>query len=151
MRIVYSLLIPLVLTGCAGTISPMGQDRVVITNDRGGYIDRFIQKYIRWEKQNKTVIIDGYCASSCTMFICMIKRSHQCVTRRAVLGFHGSYYQQVFIFGPKIENPDQTHLTTDRYTDDVRAWVDAHGGMASYKKMLLMKWPETANYFRVCP
>ena len=80
----------------------------------------------------------------------MIRRSNLCVTPRAAWGFHGSYINAVFMAGPKIENPGSTHLMFDRYTDDVKAWVDTHGGMTTYKKMLLMKWPETRNYFRVC-
>jgi hypothetical protein len=149
-RLFLLLVLALLMTGCAGTISPYGQERIVITNDRGGFIDRFIKKYQRWNKQNKIVVVDGYCASSCTMVIGMISRSRLCVTRNAVFGFHGSYYNAVFITGPKIENPDQTHLMTDRYTDDVRAWVDARGGLTTYKKMLIMKYPETLQFFRAC-
>jgi hypothetical protein len=140
----------LFLANCAGTISPLWQERVVITSDRGGFINRFIKKYQRWDRENKIVVVDGYCASSCTMVIGMIPRSRLCVTRRGYFGFHGSYYHAVFIAGPKIENPGMTHLMTDRYTDDVKAWVDAHGGLPTYKRMLLMRYPETANYFRLC-
>ena len=143
------VLLALALAGCAGTISPIWQKQVVITNDRGGYIVRFQKKYRRWAAENKLVVVDGYCASSCTMAIGMIPRRNLCVTKRAVWGFHGSYYNALFV-GGKVENPTQTHLMTDAYTDDIRAWVDSKGGLKTYKRMILMKWPETAKYFRVC-
>lgn len=145
--LVLLMLAALLLSGCAGTISPVWQQRVVIKNDRGGYIHRFQLKYARWARQNKEVAVDGYCASSCTMAIGMIKRSNLCVTPRAVWGFHGSYVQTIT---GKQENPGDTHLMTEQYTDDINAWIESKGGLHTYKTMLLLKWPETQTYFRVC-
>ncbi len=143
------LIIPLLLalTGCAGTISPPWQERVVIRNDPGGFINRFAKKYKRWDRQNKLVVVDGYCGSSCTMAIGMIKRQNLCVTQKAVFGFHGAWVMSVF---GKQELRSQTHLMTEQYTDDVRAWIDAKGGLSTYKKMLYMKYPETMRFFRMC-
>ena len=120
---------------------------MVIRNDRGGYINRFIFKYKRWAREHKRVTVDGYCASSCTMVIGMIPSQDLCVTPRAIWGFHGSYYLGI---AGKHENPQQTHLMTDEYTMPIKEWIKAKGGLKTYKHMLLMKWPETARYFRVC-
>jgi len=147
MRLVILSLLTLLLTNCAGTISPPWQERVTITNDRGGVITRFVSKYKRWAAQGKLVVVDGYCASSCTTAIGIIPRHNLCVTRRAIWGFHGAWARSGF---SRIELPDQTHLMTDAYTSDINAWIQSKGGLKTYKTMLLMRYPETAKYFRMC-
>lgn len=141
-----SLVLLLGLAGCAGTIGAFSST-VTINADRGGYITRYIAKYQRWRADNRKVIIDGYCASSCTTFIAIIPRGNVCVTRKAVLGFHGAYAATMF---GKQELPGQTHLMLDQYNDDIRAWLDSRGGLRTYKTMILMKWPTTGSYFNVC-
>ncbi len=150
MKKIYILVMCIILAGCAGTISPIGQQRVVIRNDRGGLINNYIAKYKRWAAQDKLVVVDGYCASACTTAIGLIPRHNLCVTRNAVWGFHGSYTNTLIVGGAKTEAPTLTHLMTDTYTHDVQAWIDRHGGIKTYKRMLLMKYPETLNYFRAC-
>lgn len=137
----------LLLTGCAGTISPIWQERVVIKQDRGGYIVRFVAKYKRWAAQGKMVVVDGYCASSCTTAIGIIPRHNLCVTPNAIWGFHGAWARSGLT---RIELPDQTHLMTDNYTGDINAWLKAKGGLSTYKTMILMRYPETLKYFRAC-
>jgi hypothetical protein len=42
---------------------------VRITNDRGGLIAAYIYKYERLASSGESVIIDGLCASACTMVL----------------------------------------------------------------------------------
>ena len=147
LRILFVIICLIGLTGCAGTIG-VGQSTVMIRSDRGGYINRYIAKYRRWAADNRRVVIDGYCASSCTTFIAIIPRQNVCLTRHAVLGFHGAYAATIL---GKRELTSQTHFMTAQYNDDIRAWLESKGGLKTYKTMILMKWPETRNYFNVCP
>ena len=143
------MLAGLLLAGCAGTITPPWQERVVIKQDRGGFIARFIKKYPRWDRENKVVAVDGYCASSCTMAIGMIG-TQSCASRLAPSGAFTDHIRRGIHHRPQDRKPRFDPSDVRPNTDDVKAWVNAHGGMTTYKKMLLMKWPETRNYFRVC-
>ena len=146
IRCIKIALLALLVSGCAGKIGAF-QQTVVIKNDRGGLIGNFTAKYKRWDAANKKVVIDGYCASSCTIFIGTIKPQNVCLTKNAILGFHGAWGLS---WGGKEELKDQTHLMTDYYTLPINAWIATRGGLGTYKKMILMSYPETALYFRMC-
>ena len=68
---------------------PDGNTRpVVVTSDPGGRVDYRAAEISRFMTAGRSVIIDGHCASACTMYLAI-----GCVTPRASLVFHGpSYY-----------------------------------------------------------
>jgi hypothetical protein len=59
-----------------------------ITNDRGGLIAAYTVRYQRLASSGESVIIDGLCASACTMVLSALPYDKICVTPRATLGFH---------------------------------------------------------------
>src|SRR3954470_7867998 len=61
---------------------------VRITNDRGGQIGSYVIKYQRLASAGESVIIDGLCASACTILLSELPDDKICVTSRATLGFH---------------------------------------------------------------
>jgi len=60
---------------------------VRISDDRGGQIGDYLNKYRALRENGERVEIDGTCASACTMLLGVIPRNRICVTPRAVLAF----------------------------------------------------------------
>ena len=64
---------------------------VRITNDRGGHIGSYVSKYQRLASAGESVIIDGLCASACSILLSELAHDKICVTSRATLGFHAAW------------------------------------------------------------
>ena len=65
---------------------------VRITNDPGGEVSAYIQKFQEMRASGERIVIDGPCLSACTLLTGLMPRDHVCVTSRAVLGFHAASY-----------------------------------------------------------
>ena len=61
-----------------------------ITDDRGGRIGTYVDKYQELRGSSETVMIDGLCASACTIVLGAVPASRICVTSRASFGFHAA-------------------------------------------------------------
>jgi hypothetical protein len=61
---------------------------VRIYDDLGGQIGEYLSKYQALRVSGQQVIIDGTCASACTMILGAVPRDRICVTPRATLVFH---------------------------------------------------------------
>ena len=84
MKIVTGLLAAVLLL--AGVASSHAVVR--IADDRGGRIGTYIDKYQNLRNSNESIIIDGLCASACTIVLGSVSPDRICVTSRANLGFH---------------------------------------------------------------
>ena len=84
MKLLTGLLAAMLLLAGAGTSHAV----VRIANDRGGQIGRYVERYEQLRASGETVIIDGLCASSCTIVLGAIPPERICVTRNANLAFH---------------------------------------------------------------
>jgi hypothetical protein len=62
-----------------------------ISNDSGGRIGIYLTKFSALRRTGQPVMIDGTCASACTIVVGMIPRNHICVTPRAALAFHAAW------------------------------------------------------------
>jgi hypothetical protein len=71
------------LQGAAAAVRPL-----VVTRDGGGLLDEYELRWRRAAAARKPIVIDGPCASACTMFLGIVPLRRVCVTRRAELGFH---------------------------------------------------------------
>jgi hypothetical protein len=81
-----------------------------ISDDSGGRIDSL-------RKTGQQVVIDGTCASACTLVVGIIPRNRICVTSRAVLAFHAAW--------------SPTQYLWSHYPEGVRHWITRHGGSRS--------------------
>jgi hypothetical protein len=63
---------------------------VRIANDVRGRIDRYVDGYKELGASGQKVMIDGLCASACTIVLAMIPRDKICVTSKASLAFHAA-------------------------------------------------------------
>jgi hypothetical protein len=51
---------------------------VRIADDRGGRIGTYVNKYYGLRSSGESVVIDGLCASACTIVLSACARSHRC-------------------------------------------------------------------------
>ena len=103
---------------------------VRITNDRGGRIGGYVIKYQRLALTGESVVIDGLCASACTILLSELPHDKICVTSRAMLGFHAAWN-----FGPNgrtFTDPEATLMLYSTYPTPVRRWIASRGGLRSH-------------------
>jgi hypothetical protein len=96
-----------------------------IADDRGGKIGAYIDRYQGLRSSGETVIIDGLCASACTMVLGAVPRERICVTSQAVLGFHAAWDSDAD--GRAVTNPGATQMLYSVYPSSVRRWIAARG------------------------
>ena len=107
---------------------------VRIMDDPGGRIGNYVDRYEGVRISGERVIIDGYCASACTIVLGAIPHNRICVTPRARLVFHAAYD-----FGPngrKITNSGSTRSIYSKYPFEIRQWIDERGGLTPVAIML---------------
>lgn len=120
-----------------------GAASVRITNDPGGRIGKYVYRYERLRASGQTVIIDGLCASACTIVLSTIPADRICVTSQAKLAFHAAWD-----FGPRgqaITNPGATRMLYSMYPAPVRRWI-AHRGGLTPRAIFLRGKPLRAMY-----
>jgi hypothetical protein len=81
---------------------------VRIADDRGGQIGTYIDKYQGLRTSGETVIIDGLCASACTIVLGAVPHDRICVTSRANLGFQAAW--DFGVNGREVTNPGATRM-----------------------------------------
>ncbi|SDK41513.1 hypothetical protein [Bradyrhizobium ottawaense] len=67
---------------------------LIIEDDPGGIIVDFVKKYSDIRDRGETVVVDGECVSSCTLFLGIVPRQNYCITPNARLGFHTASVKQ---------------------------------------------------------
>jgi hypothetical protein len=95
---------------------------VRIAGDRGGQIGEYVSKFQRLHFSGQSVVIDGLCASACTLVLAAVPHGKICVTPRATLGFHAAY--DFGVNGRTVTNPEATGVVFE--LPDARAAVDRH-------------------------
>src|SRR5262245_63883777 len=116
---------------------------VRITNDRGGQIGSYVIKYQRLASAGESVVIDGLCASACTIVLSELPYNKICVTSRATLGFHAAWN-----YGPNgriFTDPEATLMLYATYPAPVRRWIARRGGLTPHIMFLSGK-PLQAMY-----
>jgi hypothetical protein len=122
-------------------------DAVVrIVQDPGGRIETYVDRYQGVRSSGEMVIIDGYCASACTIVLGTVAHDKICVTSRARLGFHAAWDSGSN--GRKITNPEATHTLYSMYPFEVRRWIDQRGGLTPH--IIVLSGRELAAMYRPC-
>src|SRR6266436_9349318 len=119
---------------------------VRIVEDPGGRIETYVDKYEGVRSSGEMVIIDGFCASACTIVLGTVPHDKICVTSRAKLGFHAAWDPGAK--GRKITNAEATQTLYLMYPSDVRRWIDQRGGLTPH--MIFLSGHELAGMFRPC-
>ena len=118
---------------------------VRISDDRGGQIDDYLNKYHALRENGEQVMIDGTCASACTMLLGVIPRNRICVTPRAVLAFHSAWMPTSE--GEQISSAGNYYLWSN-YPPAVRKWIIQHGGL--HERIIYLSGPELAAMYPAC-
>src|ERR1700760_4422281 len=96
-----------------------------IADDRGGQIGTYLDKYHNLRASGETVVIDGLCASACTIVLGMVPHRKICVTSRANLAFHAAW--DFGANGREVINPGATRSLYSMYPSLVQRWIAARG------------------------
>ena len=118
---------------------------VRISDDHGGQIGDYLSKYHALRENGEQVMIDGTCASACTMLLGVIPRIRICVTPRAVLAFHSAWTPTSE--GEQISSAGNYYLWSN-YPADVRKWIIQHGGL--HTQIIYLSGPELAAMYPAC-
>ncbi len=106
-------------------------DAVVrIVEDRGGRIETYVDKYHGVRGSGEMVIIDGFCASACTI----------------VLGAVAAW--DPGSNGRRIANLEATQTLYSMYPFEVRRWIDQRGGLTPH--MIFLSGRQLAAMYSPC-
>jgi hypothetical protein len=141
--VMKAILLAAVLCGLA---SPPARAEVRILASPGGQVGAFLDLFARVRASGERVVIDGPCLSACTLVLSMVPDERICVTRRAVLGFHGA--RSVDRRGRSSAEPEASELVLATYPAPVRSWIRRRGGLNS--RLLLLRGRELAAIYPSC-
>ena len=119
---------------------------VRIADDRGGRIGTYVDKYQGLRNSRQSIIIDGLCASACTIVLGAIPRDRICVTSHATLGFHAAW--DFGANGRAITNPEATQMLYSMYPSPVKRWINARGGLTPH--MIFLRGKELQALYKPC-
>jgi hypothetical protein len=142
MRVVTGLLAAVLLLGHMAASHAV----VRIAEDRGGRIGTYVDKYQDLRSSGQSVIIDGLCASACTIVLGAVPHDKICVTSHASLGFHAAW--DMGEDGHAITNPEATHMLYLMYPTPVRQWIKRRGGLTRH--MIFLRGRQLADMYRPC-
>lgn len=121
------LSLALVLASCGPTQQPNASGDVIITYDEGGNVVNYATYYKNLPKGAR-VVIDGWCASSCTIALAL---PNTCVTDRGYLGFHLAYGT-----GSEADNKQLSDYLWSQYPPGIKKWISDRGGLTTDIKQL---------------
>lgn len=119
---------------------------VMIVNDRGGRIGAYIDKFEGIRDAGETVVIDGLCASACTIVLGAVPHERICVTPRANLGFHAAW--DAGPDGAPVPNRVATRMLFSIYPATIKRWIKRHGGLTP--KMIFLRGAELTRMYKPC-
>ena len=119
---------------------------VRIAEDRGGRIGTYVDKYQSLRSAGEQVVIDGLCASACTIILGAVPHDRICVTSRARLGFHAAW--DMGPDGRAVTNREATRMLYSMYPAPVRRWIARRGGLTRH--MIFLGGQQLASMYRPC-
>ncbi len=142
MKLMTGLLAAVLLLAGVGA----SQAVVRIGEDRGGRIGTYVDKYQEVRSSGDMVIIDGLCASACTIVLGAIPHDKICVTSHAALGFHAAW--DLDVEGHAITNSEATHMLYSMYPPPVKKWINQRGGLTT--RMIYLRGKELTSMYHPC-
>ncbi len=142
MKLLTGLLAAVLLLAGVGA----SQAVVRIADDRGGRIGTYVDKYQGLRTSGEAVIIDGLCASACTIVLGAVSPDKICVTSAATLGFHAAW--DFGANGRAVTNPEATQMLYSMYPSAVKHWISRRGGLTP--KMIFLRGKELQALYKPC-
>lgn len=129
-----------------GAATPVSADIRILASP-GGEVGSFLKLFSVLRESGERIVIDGPCLSACTLVLSTIPKDRICVTRRAVLGFHGAR-----LFDREGNEytvpPSLNAAVTGVYPKPVQHWIARRGGLT--KKMITLRGAELYRYYPRC-
>ena len=122
---------------------------VRITDDYGGQIGRYLNRFTAVRDAGERVVIDGPCMSACTLVLGVVPSSRICVTPKARLGFHAAWRGSAKVGGGRVAADDGTQLLMETYPQQIRNWITQHGGLTT--RVIYLSGRELASMYQSCP
>jgi len=140
------LLIAGVALAFAVCASPASADFRILGSP-GGEVEDFLKLFGEMRETGERIIIDGPCYSACTLVLSEIPKDRICVTRRAVLGFHGArlFDREGNEYAP---SRSLNEAVTGVYPEPVRHWIGQHGGLT--RKMITLRGSALYRFYPRC-
>lgn len=142
MKFVTGLLAAVLLLAGVGA----GHAVVRIGEDRGGRIGTYVDRYQDLRSSGEAVIIDGLCASACTIVLGAVPHDKICVTSHANLGFHAAW--DFGANGRAVTNPEATEMLYSMYPSPVRRWIAKRGGLTPH--MIFLRGKQLQALYKPC-
>ena len=142
MKLMTGLLAAMLLLAGVGTSHAV----VRIADDRGGRIGTYVDKYQDLRSSGETVIIDGLCASACTIVLGAVAHDKICVTSHANLGFHAAW--DFGANGRAVTNAEATQMLYSMYPSSVRHWIAQRGGLTP--RMIFLRGKQLQQFYKPC-
>jgi hypothetical protein len=142
MKLVTGLLAVVLLLAGIGASHAV----VRIGEDRGGRIGTYVDRYQDLRSSGQAVIIDGLCASACTIVLGAVPHDKICVTSHANLGFHAAW--DFGANGRAVTNPEATQMLYSMYPSAVKRWIAARGGLTPH--MIFLRGKQLASMYKPC-
>ncbi len=125
------------LTAILIIAAPLARAETIdVSGDHGGLVFLYQQKWEKLAAQKVNIRVAGICASACTLLTGYFPRKDICVMPDAAFGFHAGTF------------PFVTEQLLKIYPQDIRKWIDAHGGLTF--QLIWMQRPEIYKFFRKC-
>jgi hypothetical protein len=119
---------------------------VRIAEDRGGRIGTYMDRFQGLRSSGEQVVIDGLCASACTIVLGAVPHDRICVTSRANLGFHAAW--DMGPHGRAVTNREATAMLYSMYPTPIRRWIARRGGLTRH--MIFLHGAQLASMYRPC-
>jgi hypothetical protein len=142
MKIVTGFLAAVLLLASIGASHAL----VRISDDRGGRIGTYMDRYQSLRGSGESVVIDGLCASACTIILGAVSPDRICVTSRANLGFHAAW--DMGERGQAVTNTEATRMLYSMYPANIRRWINQRGGLKP--KMIFLSGRQLAGMYKPC-
>jgi hypothetical protein len=127
---IRGLLLIAILTAAAAAYAVPASAAMRISEDRGGQIGHYLQRFAMVRASGERVVIDGDCLSACTLILGTVPRSRICATPRAVFGFHAAW--KPGRDGRPVTSGPGTRELWKNYPWRVRRWINRHGGLSRH-------------------
>jgi hypothetical protein len=119
---------------------------VRVSDDLGGQIGEYLEKFKAIRASGERVEINGICASACTLLLGTIPRNRICVTPQAIFEFHGAWDPTPS--GGQVVSTAGNHILWSTYPPEIRTWITRHGGLGT--QIIYLRGPQLLAMYRSC-
>jgi hypothetical protein len=143
MKLSAGMLVAVLVLGGVGA----GHATVRITDDQGGRIGDYLDKYQRLRDAGELIVVDGVCLGACTIMLATMQRDRICLTSNAKFGFRAAW--DIGSNGQRVTNHQATELLYSMFPLEIKHWIAQQGGLTP--ETIILQGDELQRLYRLCP